>query len=411
LTLIPNPKHLLISYTGSKRTREDNSGISLPKGGKRVTRSTSQAQHAEAGNPEVNETQRNDTAASPAQPGHAISAPLLLPPRPRQDQAILNKLSTIASKHLDAQAQARFFHEVQMDDELAEVAYQRGLLVNFVITPPSTASGSSPPFQVEAPEFATVEYLKRRITKAKLLLSEELFVYDRFALRQAHFPGRESTGELKILDEKMPSTNIPMLLFNLGYRGGETHNVTMISRSGTNDKAQQDNMIREAVTANAQRLVPLADPAARAYQALLAGVPVDLPPVITSVPEARHGANGAIAAAPAVYQAPAPLPPPEALAMNNNALQLRSPGNQRIGRWSATEIEALVGGVEAKMSWGEIRRAFPNEIDPRRTPVDLKDKWRNLVKVCLDPNKTTRSVGISGELQLTIARLHVGLNE
>ncbi|KAG7666963.1 hypothetical protein Ndes2437A_g08655 [Nannochloris sp. 'desiccata'] len=411
---------------GAKRTREDNSGLSLQDGNrgggsKRATRSASQAQHAEAGGPEVNETQRHDTAASPAQPGHALVAPSLIPPRPRQDQATLSKLSAVASKHLDPQAQARFFNEIQVDDELAEVAYQRSLLATFIITPPSMASGPSPPFQVEAPEFASVEYLKRRITKAKLLISEELYVYDRFALRQANFPGRESTGELKVLDEKMPSTNIPMLLFNLGYRGGETYHISMISRARSTDQAQQQNMLQAAATAGAQKVMPLADPAARAYQELLYGVPLERAPVVRAIPAApvRQVASEVIPAPVGGagttpnkslgLTGPAPLPSPEVMTgrANVNHVQVaRSPRQPRAGRWSADEIEALVGGViEYKCNWAEIKRVCPDTIDQRRSAVDLKDKWRNLVIICRDPSKATRTVGISDEMKSTILEL------
>lgn len=376
-----------------------------------------QAQHAEAGGPEVNETQRHDTAASPAQPEHTIAAPSLVSPRPREIEATLSKLSTIASRFLDPQAQDILLNEIRSDDELAKVAYQRSLLATFIITPPSTTSGSSPPFQVEAPEFASVEYLKRRITKAKLLLSQELYKYDRFSLRQAHFPGRDLTGELKVLDEKMPSTNIPMLLFNLGYRGGETYHIHMISRAKSSDQTQQQNMLQAAATAGARKVVPLADPAARAYQELLHGSPLEPAPVARAVTAAAvRQVTSAIIPDPVGVVAtnqvnrpiespgPAGLPRPEIMALmahdDGNFVQIdRSPREQRAGRWSNEEVSALVRGVmQYRYNWAEIKRAFAGTIDQRRTTVDLKDKWRNLVKVCSDPSKAARTVSVDEEV-------------
>ncbi len=346
--------------------------------------------------------------------------PLLIPPRPRQGQAILNTLSRAAGiKQLDARAQANFLYDVQVDDEIAEVAYQRGLLATFVVSPPSMATGSVPPFQVEAPEFASVEYLKRRITKEKLLLSNEYYVPDRFTLKQAHFPGRDEDEEIKELDEKMPSTNIPMLLFNLGYRGGETYHVTILSRARTNDQAQQQNMIAAAAAA-APRFIPLEDPVARQYQDLLHA-------------HATMAAQAQAPAAPASRQdpvpelqpqyrqvevavGPAPLPSPEVIPghamMNVPGEAPRSPRRNRPGRWSAKEIESLVGAIQTyKYNWAQIKVACGDNIHELRTTIDLKDKWRNLVKVCRDPSKVIRSVGISDGMKEEILRIAMQMEQ
>jgi hypothetical protein len=66
----------------------------------------------------------------------------------------------------DAASQAQHLKVLRFDDQLAELATRRGLLVTFHIR--TTARGA-PELAVEAPEFMTVEYLKRRIAKAKLL--------------------------------------------------------------------------------------------------------------------------------------------------------------------------------------------------------------------------------------------------
>lgn len=52
-------------------------------------------------------------------------------------------------------------------------------------------------------------------------------------------------------------------------------------------------------------------------------------------------------------------------------------------RRSLEETEALVAGVEALGCgrWKEIKAQYSVAMD-RRSPIDLKDKWRNLVRIC-----------------------------
>ena len=87
-------------------------------------------------------------------------------------------------------------------------------------------------------------------------------------------------------------------------------------------------------------------------------------------------------------------------------------GRGRVGaaagrKWTVSEIEALVGGVQAYgYMWKEILENYGGHyINPCRTTVDLKDKWRNLGKIAKNPEKQTRSIDISDEVKVTILRL------
>ena len=71
----------------------------------------------------------------------------------------------------DAASQAQYLKILRFDDQLAGLAGCRGLLVTFRIRTIARGgpAGQAPELVVAAPEFMTVEYLKRRIAKAKLL--------------------------------------------------------------------------------------------------------------------------------------------------------------------------------------------------------------------------------------------------
>ena len=288
--------------------------------------------------------------------------------------------------------------------------------------------------------------MKRRITRAELLNSDELYVYDRFYLRRMPAPGthgQEAARQMKEIDEKVPSTNIPMLLFNLGFRGGETYHIRMISKADTNDKAQQEKMIRDAAAAGAQKRTPLEDPVAREYQELLNGGPLNAEaeapaPRAPAAPAARAplpvaqkiisptrappaptapaaggnggdnggGDNGGGGGGTPVGSGPSAMPSPGNNGNNEPQVPPRSPQYfHRAGRWAVLEVEALVGGVQQYgYNWKEIKEAF-DEIDSRRTTVDLKDKWRNLVKSCKDPQRATRTMGYSEVMKARILEL------
>lgn len=54
-------------------------------------------------------------------------------------------------------------------------------------------------------------------------------------------------------------------------------------------------------------------------------------------------------------------------------------------RWTAEETEVLIDSVtvHGTGSWADILAQHRAIFHPTRTSVDLKDKWRNLVKVCM----------------------------
>lgn len=59
--------------------------------------------------------------------------------------------------------------------------------------------------------------------------------------------------------------------------------------------------------------------------------------------------------------------------------------------WSDTELQALIAGIKVvwhpdqlRMDWTRVRDLFPTVLG-HRSPMDLKDKWRNLVKTGVMP--------------------------
>lgn len=412
--------YLRILQAGSKRDREDLSGLGAEdedSPSKRSPLSLSEAQEAMLG-PLSNHQQGFDTALSPSRPPHPRQVPLL-PPRAPQGQDVLQQLAATAVKYWDAQSQARFVKEVQADDELAEVAYRRGLLVNFAVFPSITAQN---PIPIEAPEFANVAYLKRRIFKAKLL-NREFCPPERFALRRratADAPGGISGAARDLLPEET-AQGTPMLLINLGLYAGHTYEMTLMSKPHTTDKEQQESMLQGVGLGGTGRVVPSTDASVRKYQELLQGRPLPnfvpqpvagMPPVypVAGIPVATAVLASAPASAVPQAVVPGALPPPEATtaaAGGAGAMVGRSPRQARAGRWAAEEVEALVMGVQAfGQVWSKIWDHYGGHgIDARRTAVDYKDKWRNLVKLCADPSKQPRTVGLTEQLKDTILRL------
>ncbi|KAL0033080.1 hypothetical protein WJX79_001998 [Trebouxia sp. C0005] len=66
-----------------------------------------------------------------------------------------------------------------------------------------------------------------------------------------------------------------------------------------------------------------------------------------------------------------------------------SPERRRLGKWTQQEVESLIRKMEAAHHWCQIRDEWPRLGFPRRSDVDLKDKWRNLEGVVLH-GKATR---------------------
>lgn len=86
-------------------------------------------------------------------------------PEPLNDKA-LSLLQTQDPQRCDQDLRV-----IRYDDELAALAARRALLVRFLVSSFRTYL-SFPDLSVEAPEFMTVEYLKRRVFRAKLQRGE-----------------------------------------------------------------------------------------------------------------------------------------------------------------------------------------------------------------------------------------------
>ena len=350
-----------------------------------------------------------DTAASPSKSARLHRSPLLLSPRDAPDPEIYNKLSGTAQKHLDAQFLDRFIKEVQADDHLADVAYRRGLLVNFVIY---TLPGNQRPLQIEAPEFASVAYLKRCIFKYKLL-NNGFCPLERFDLRKRNNADVAGTSNDQIpLHED--TLGIPTLLVDLGFFAGNTYELSIISHPQPAIEEPEERLKLQGVAYySPTKVIPSENPNVRKYQELLQGTQLAgnfAPPLIEGaspgagipIPRGAPNTAGVAGASPR----PGALQSPATAGEGSDAPG-RSPRQLRAGRWSAEEVEALVWGVQAfGPIWSTIWHNLGGRgIDSRRTPVDLKDKWRNLVKLSSDPSKQTRSIGLTDQLKATILRL------
>lgn len=78
---------------------------------------------------------------------------------------------------------------------------------------------------------------------------------------------------------------------------------------------------------------------------------------------------------------------------------------RKVGRWSQEEVEMLITKMEAGHFWAQIRNEWPRLGFPKRSDVDLKDKWRNLEDVVLK-GKPTRTVKLSQDQMERIHRCH-----
>ena len=458
--------------------RQEDVSEAVPSGvgSGRVTRSQAQREDNEhqapldtAASPLNNHNNHNQTNNNRRQQAFQ---PLLRPPRPPKDCSIMKKLADAAAKYLNAEDHSIFIAEMQADDNLIEVAYQRGLLVHFIVR---GMSPSQSPLGVDVPEFATVSFLKRQIVKVRLLSSNEYCPVERFSLRRPVSHGMTTENA----DTELPlisSLRLPILLFDLKFFGGKTYPINMISkRVEEGDTLQQQAMLQRAST-GAMAVTHMAtstNPEAMRYQELLhaADFPVKsprqrvniaVPPpgvrppvaaaalasaavVVAAAGNSRPVSPAGAAAAAACTDArvastpqrqrpsidvastplvlpnlspPHPRPPSSAVTMTVAGAGAGAGAGARRGRagaagsskarkWTVSEIEALVGGVQAYgYMWKEILENYGGHyINPCRTTVDLKDKWRNLGKIAKNPEKQTRSIDISDEVKVTILRL------
>jgi Myb-like DNA-binding domain len=295
----------------------------------------------------------------------------------------------------DPQCHAYWVKTAHHDDHVAEIASQRGLLVRFVVK----TVVPKPALVVEAPEFATVEYLKRRITKAKLMCGKFLAPAN-FVLRRNT---QNEAGEVRGLEDVVShdATGNEVFLADAGFEAPATYELIMASAPRTTDKEQQAAMLvggSGAMQGGPQAL----SPERLAYRALLEA---------PRQPARRPGPPGHH---PTLPGAPAPgvLQPSASTAVAPRPAAVVSPEGklrrQRV-RWQPDEVDALIAGVQAfGTCWSQIYEHYATgatpRINPARTQTDLKDKWRNLAKLVTQPGKQPR-MDLSEEVKDTILRL------
>lgn len=78
---------------------------------------------------------------------------------------------------------------------------------------------------------------------------------------------------------------------------------------------------------------------------------------------------------------------------------------RKVGRWSQEEVAMLITKMEAGHFWAQIRNEWPKLGFPKRSDVDLKDKWRNLEDAVLK-GRPTRTVKLTQNQMERIHRCH-----
>ncbi|KAL6786072.1 hypothetical protein ACKKBG_A01285 [Auxenochlorella protothecoides x Auxenochlorella symbiontica] len=153
----------------------------------------------------------------------------------------LEPLSDAALQLLQSQGAAACDQDLRAmrhDDELALLSARRGLQVRFVVKALRTYMPLSE-MVVEAPEFATVEYLKRRIFRAKLQRGEYLPA-SRFVLRKRVMDGSHVLGMDSIPSRS--SSGDEVFLFNEGYMAPGMFEVFIQSAPSSGDRERQARM-------------------------------------------------------------------------------------------------------------------------------------------------------------------------
>lgn len=336
-----------------------------------------------------------------------------LPKFPIQESTPLNQAALQALRGQDAQSHDHTLRLLAFDDRLAELASQRGLLVKFVVKRVGT-NAAIPIAVVDAPEFMTVEYLKRRIMKARLINEGRYLNPGMFMLRATQIDPATNTSRLVELTSRGPGGE-EVFLSDLGFEAPGSYEVLIASAPVANDREQQNRMLAAAGGSNLMSAGPVS-PDRQAYRSLL-----------TAAAGGDGGANGTVPR-PAAPRIPTKKIHPEQARRQSDA-QFISPARQQAGvgtgggvppsgdkvrrpkcPWQPDEVESLIEGIQAfGTSWAEIHgkytRGDPPRIDPRRTQVDLKDKWRNLVKLVTEPGLKPRGMDITDDLKTTILRL------
>lgn len=297
---------------------------------------------------------------------------------------------------------------------------------------------------VYAPEFMTVDYLKRRIMREKLQLGEFL-PPQRFILRHkviTHVDGEKEeddeeedaaagpsasgdTGLMVDLLTTKPNGEDNFLL-NLGYNAPNHYAVYMYSAPSNTDREQQEQMLAAnrghgvGGGVGALPAVIINHPKLTSYNNLLVGkgfgagpstatTTSTSPTRMVMVPTTATTTTAGAGAVPFAVVNPllqgmatslvVPVPVPTGgvgVGVGGQQKKQRREGS----RWTSAEVKALIAGVsEHGTSWSTIYNEWARAkgvINMKRTQVDLKDKWRNLVKSATNP-ELTRSTGLEPE--------------
>ena len=275
--------------------------------------------------------------------------------------------------------------QVRTDDELVNYASAKGLLMTFRIS----TMAMELPVIVHVPEFATVKFLKRRIFREKLVDGDLIWI-DKFQLRYLSHENDTTT----ILQEKGPQT-LEKLLIDYGFCRGGDYELRLKSQYSNNDEEQQQRMLEESVNARSTLAfcnVPLSDnPKIRERQEKLmqgaASVPPTSPLRAVQSPSSRHTS---VHNSPTQYgRVPSQLPILSMDMVDNlddpaPLMEItESQEKKKGGSWNVKEVAYLIRGIKkhGTASWSKIAGEYSGKgIDPRRTTVDYKDKWRNIVR-------------------------------
>jgi hypothetical protein len=316
---------------------------------------------------------------APAAPPR-VELPLL---DPRAPEPLSAEGAAALAARVDPAAHDALLRAIAADDALAELASRRGLLARFRVR-----GGPSAGVAVEAPEFATVPYLRRRVVKARLKLGEYL-APSAFELKRVEHGGASGGAAVTPMPAAAPGGAGETLLFSLGFRAGGSYEIMLAARPG---RAEGDREAQAAIE-GAARGARAPGTGSRAVdaghargRALLAPRGRGAPARAAPAAAAAGGAGGA--GLFGLYGSIAGEAGAGGDGDTGASLDARAPARRKAGRWSADEVAALIDGVAGKgSSWAAIHALFcqpGGRISPLRSQVDLKDKWRNLVRAATD---------------------------
>ena len=373
-----------------------------------------------------------------------------LPDLPLKTPDALHEQAIALINKLDPQAADEIMRIIRFDDSIYELASRRGLLVHFNIR---TASGYDE-FSVEAPEFMTIDYLRRRIVRAKLQKGEYITPNRFIVRRKVEVPG--GSAVMEDVRTKLPN-NDEQFLANAGFQAPNRYDIYLSSAPISTDLEQQEKLLSKSGSVKSAPTISM-DPATAQYQALLRGDLVmhghsndSVPPPPSLFNEQLVAAAMDSAAVAGLGAAPVAGIPAAALQIRNgiaminpdllnkshvsNAGNLEKMGQQfnlvpiqpdippssqekkrrEVGRWTSHEVDALIEGVRRHGTlWAQIRDDCikENVISEKRNQVDYKDKWRNLVKAATNhTDRANRPGGLTEKQKASILVIVYGTGE